>query len=74
MKTYTIAMFNLFMFSLSNWFSYLFATSLSNKVSVYVFFPSVLLFCYIMGYYVWGNLTELFEEMIENYEEQSDSD
>ena len=69
MKTYTITIFNLMVFSLSNWGSYLFATSLINKVSVYVFFPSVLLFCLFMGYFVWGNLTELFEEMIENYED-----
>lgn len=70
MKTYTTIMFNLMMFSLSNCFSYIFTMFLiSNKVSIYILFPSIGLFCLFMGYFVWGNLTELFEEIIENYED-----
>lgn len=69
MKTYTTTMFYVMMFSLSNWVSYWFTVSIMNKVSIYVLIPSVLFFCFFMGYFVWGNLTELFEEMIENYED-----
>lgn len=61
-------MFYLFMFSMANWCSYMFTMSIMNKVSIYVFLPSILLFCFFQGYFVWGKLTEKFEEMINNYE------